>query len=82
MTGDYILSVASILISRLRNDEVTIVLSEVSWIRSMALFYLLAFIISLDEMCLMIAFLKLKLNKTPLRGYAYIQLTVRPSIMS
>ena len=30
MTGDYILSIASILIARLKNDDVTIVLSEVS----------------------------------------------------
>lgn len=30
MTGDYILSIASILIARLKNDEVTLVLSEVS----------------------------------------------------
>lgn len=31
MTGDYILSIASILIARLKNDDVTIVLSEVSY---------------------------------------------------
>lgn len=30
MTGDYILSIASILIARLKNDDVTLVLSEVS----------------------------------------------------
>lgn len=30
MTGDYILSIASVLIARLKNDDVTIVLSEVS----------------------------------------------------
>lgn len=30
MTGDYILSIASIMISRLRNDDVTLVLSQVS----------------------------------------------------
>lgn len=30
MTGDYILSIASILISRLKNDDVTLVLSKVS----------------------------------------------------
>lgn len=31
MTGDYILSIASIMISRLKNDDVTLVLSQVSW---------------------------------------------------
>lgn len=30
MTGDYILSIASIMISRLKNDDVTLVLSTVS----------------------------------------------------
>lgn len=30
MTGDYILSIASIMISRLKNDDVTLVLSKVS----------------------------------------------------
>lgn len=30
MAGDYILSIASIMISRLRSDDVTIVLSQVS----------------------------------------------------
>lgn len=31
MAGDYILSIASIMISRLRSDDVTIVLSQVSF---------------------------------------------------
>lgn len=30
MAGDYILSIASIMIARLRSDDVTIVLSQVS----------------------------------------------------
>lgn len=30
MTGDYILSIASIMISRLKNDDVTLILSQVS----------------------------------------------------
>lgn len=32
MTGDYILSIASIMISRLKNDDVTLVLSQVSFV--------------------------------------------------
>lgn len=32
MTGDYILSIASIMISRLKNDDVTLVLSQVSFL--------------------------------------------------
>lgn len=30
MTGDYVLSIASIMISRLKNDDVTLILSQVS----------------------------------------------------
>lgn len=31
MTGDFIVSIVSIMISRLRNDDVTIILSTVSY---------------------------------------------------
>lgn len=52
MTGDYILSIASIMISRLRNDDVTIVLSQVSFFFPYLFIYI--FFIKLFLFCLVL----------------------------
>lgn len=38
MAGDFILAIASMLIARLRNDEVTLVLSQVSFFHKLITF--------------------------------------------